>query len=118
MSIKCSLAIDGTLLFVCPGCDEVHGIRVEGDHAWTWNKSVELPTFTPSILVTQTLYGPEKLQFRQYKGDYPCEATTAVCHSFVTDGKIRFLDDCYHNLAGQTVDLPDWDTAFGNSNFV
>ena len=26
---------------------------------------------------------------------------------FVTDGKIQFLGDCTHALAGQTVDLPD-----------
>ena len=27
------------------------------------------------------------------------------CHSFVTDGKIRFLNDCTHEMAGETVDL-------------
>lgn len=31
-----------------------------------------------------------------------------TCHSFVTDGRIQFLGDCTHSLAGQTVDLPDW----------
>jgi hypothetical protein len=31
-----------------------------------------------------------------------------VCHSFVTDGRIQFLEDCTHELAGQTVDLPEW----------
>jgi hypothetical protein len=31
------------------------------------------------------------------------------CHSFVTDGKIQFLPDCYHSLKGQTVELPEWD---------
>ena len=30
-----------------------------------------------------------------------------VCHTFVTDGRIQFLSDCTHALAGQTVDLPD-----------
>jgi hypothetical protein len=29
------------------------------------------------------------------------------CHSFVTNGKIQFLADCTHKLAGQTVELPD-----------
>jgi hypothetical protein len=28
-----------------------------------------------------------------------------VCHSFVTDGKIQYLSDCTHAMAGQTVDL-------------
>lgn len=113
MSEKCGRGENGILMFVCPGCDEVHGIRVEGEHAWTWNQSIESPTFTPSILVEQTLYGPGKLPFRQYDGEFPCEAAKAVCHSFVTDGQIRFLDDCYHKLAGQTVPLPDWESAFG-----
>jgi hypothetical protein len=31
-----------------------------------------------------------------------------VCHSFVVDGRIQFLGDCTHHLAGQTVDLPPW----------
>lgn len=26
-----------------------------------------------------------------------------------TDGRIQFLNDCTHALAGQTVDLPDWE---------
>ena len=33
--------------------------------------------------------------------------TCKRCHSFVTDGRIQFLSDCTHALAGQTVDLPD-----------
>ena len=28
-------------------------------------------------------------------------------HSYVTDGRIQYLSDCTHPLAGQTVDLPD-----------
>jgi len=30
------------------------------------------------------------------------------CHSYVTDGRIQFLNDCTHDLAGQTVDLPEY----------
>lgn len=29
-----------------------------------------------------------------------------VCHSFVREGRIQFLGDCTHRLAGHTVDLP------------
>ena len=29
------------------------------------------------------------------------------CHSFVRSGRIEFLSDSTHALAGQTVDLPD-----------
>jgi hypothetical protein len=53
---------------------------------------MEAPTFTPSILV------------RYSWSDGP-----RVCHSFVTGGRIQFLEDCTHHLAGQTVDLPDWE---------
>jgi hypothetical protein len=35
------------------------------------------------------------------------ERKTFVCHSFVTDGRIQYLGDCTHAMAGQTVDLPD-----------
>lgn len=53
------------------------------------NGSMDKPTFRPSLL---------------------CNAgSQAVCHSFVTDGRIEFLSDCHHALAGQTVDLPDWE---------
>jgi hypothetical protein len=76
----------------CPGCDEAHAVRVsstQGDGVWGWNGDLEFPTFTPSLLVT----GAQK------------------CHSFITDGKIRFLGDCDHDLKNQTVplpELPDW----------
>jgi uncharacterized protein DUF6527 len=74
------------LLFHCPGCDVAHPF----DKRWTWNGSYTLPTFTPSLLCNQSIPGK-------------------VCHSFVTDGRIQFLGDCSHKLAGQTVDLPDWE---------
>lgn len=50
---------------------------------------MEAPTFTPSLRV-----------FRDLKRQ---------CHSMVTDGKIKFYEDSYHVLAGQTVDIPDWE---------
>jgi hypothetical protein len=31
-----------------------------------------------------------------------------LCHYFIRAGKIEFCGDSPHNLAGQTVDLPDW----------
>ncbi len=30
-----------------------------------------------------------------------------LCHSFVRDGRIEFLGDCTHKLAGQTIELPE-----------
>lgn len=78
--------------FWCPGCQEAHMVQVGGIHEgpkWEWNGSLELPTFAPSILVRY--------------GDQPGDKR---CHSFVRDGRIQFLQDCSHALAGQTVDLP------------
>jgi len=106
---KCALSTDGRLLFHCPGCDEGHGVTVNQSNSWTWNGSLDLPTISPSILVRGTAYGPDKLHFRKYRGGYPCETSEFVCHSFVKDGKIEFLPDCTHALAGKTVDIPDWE---------
>jgi hypothetical protein len=61
-----------------------------GPDGWMWNRDTEKPTITPSILTNGS-------------------DTMPRCHSFVTDGKIQFLSDCTHALAGQTVDLLDID---------
>lgn len=77
----------GWMMF-CPACKCGHLF----DHRWTFNGDQEKPTFRASMLSY-----PEG---REGKGR---------CHSYVTDGQIQFLGDCTHPLAGQTVELPDWD---------
>ena len=75
--------------FECPGCRCLHGIwteNFEGDAKWEFNGDLNRPTVSPSIKVT---------------------TRENVCHSFVRDGKIQFLNDCTHHLAGQTVELPE-----------
>lgn len=104
---------DNGLMFWCPGCDMAHRIQ-HGDGSgerWGWNGNVDKPTFTPSVLV----------RYNHPKGhtkDNPApigwvgEYVDDICHSFVTDGRIQYLGDCTHALAGQTVDLPpfyQWD---------
>jgi hypothetical protein len=32
-----------------------------------------------------------------------------VCHSSITEGRIQYLGDCTHGLAGKAVDLPSWE---------
>lgn len=59
---------------------------------WTFNGDLERPTFTPSIEAGWTVDGVR---------------TPEVCHSYVTNGRIQYLGDCTHELAGQTVDLPE-----------
>lgn len=71
--------------FMCPGCNCVHTFN----DTWGFNGDLDKPTVTPSILVT----GRGEPNYR--------------CHSFITDGKIQFLNDCSHELAGQTVEIPD-----------
>lgn len=77
--------------FKCPGCRGPQQLPVTGPQAWKWNGSMESPTFEPSILTTWESPGKGK----------------RICHSYVTDGKIKFLSDCTHGLAGQTVELPE-----------
>lgn len=87
--------------FDCPGCGAPHVLPVTGPKAWGFNHNEDLPTFTPSILVHEAKAGPDATLVA------PGTVLSPRCHSFVTDGRIQFLSDCGHALAGQTVDLPD-----------
>jgi hypothetical protein len=91
----------GYTLFRCPACQTAHALAVMGSHAWGWNGDGDLPTFTPSVLVTWPAKPGAGDEFKEWR-------TERRCHSFVTDGQIQFLNDCTHALAGQTVPLPDW----------
>jgi hypothetical protein len=89
----------GRIMFWCPGCDGAHQVSVENKTRpnWWYNGNASFPTFRPSIHVNAP-------------GEHH-RPQAFICHSFVTDGKIQFLSDCTHPLAGQTVDVPDWDSA-------
>ena len=84
----------GMRRFFCPACKEYHYIGVAtndmGFPIWQFNGDNETPTVSPSVKV-------------ECHGDY----INIVCHSFIKDGKIQFLSDCTHNLAGQTVEMTD-----------
>lgn len=99
------------LMFHCPGCKEQHSIYYEGPHPspkWEWNRDANKPTIKPSIKVTGNRILTKEELDRVMKGEDLREQTKMVCHSFITDGKIQFLDDCTHELKGQTVNLPEW----------
>ncbi|MFM0552346.1 DUF6527 family protein [Paraburkholderia sediminicola] len=83
-----------SLLFDCPGCGFLHAVSVGGTTRpnWTFNEDFEKPTLSPSVAVTWEQGGQSK-----------------VCHSFVIEGRIQFLSDCTHALAGQIVPRPDMD---------
>lgn len=83
------------LIFWCLGCKCLHAIYHKREDwkgpVWNWNGSFDKPTFTPSLLVN-------------VGGACP---TAPICHSYITDGKIQYLPDCTHALAGKTVEIPD-----------
>jgi hypothetical protein len=78
--------------FECPGCKWGHNLPITGPRAWGYNGNDDQPTFTPSILA---------------RTDFNNGKPSAICHSYVRDGKIEFLSDCTHALAGKTVDLDE-----------
>lgn len=106
--------------FHCPGCDEVHHVWVNGSEhpngsCWGFNNDFSQPTFSPSILIRSGHYAPHFNKEKDscwctYNREHPEEPVSfecGICHSFVNNGKIQFLTDCTHKLAGQTVDLPE-----------
>ena len=74
--------------FWCPGCQSHHA----PNNRWTWNGDRVKPTFHPSVL-------------SQGVRDAACAPTPQRCHLFVRDGKLQYLSDCTHELAGQTVEM-------------
>lgn len=85
----------------CPGCEERNPERRRGGlnmlpvsgsdekrPVWTWNGNLVEVTLSPSIL---THHKAIDVNF--------------VCHSFLTDGVWKFLEDCTHDLAGHSVPM-------------
>jgi hypothetical protein len=77
---------DSIYTFYCPGCKYEHPYEVP---RWTWNGSMEKPTFSPSLLCNQ--------HDDQHR-----------CHLFVVEGIIQYCNDCYHDLKGKYVIMYDW----------
>lgn len=99
--------------FFCPGCKREHDILI-GEGEWTFNGNFAKPTFSPSVLLatghhfsTWKQGQPCWCTFNAEHSDDPAPFECVRCHSFVTDGRIQFLSDSTHALAGQTIDLPD-----------
>lgn len=101
------------LLFHCLGCNMLHQVKV-GEGAgprWGWDGNVDAPTFTPSVLVSWHHWMPSaedpEVAAKIQRGEIVQTQEQRVCHSFVRGGRIEFLSDCTHALAGKTVDLPE-----------
>lgn len=91
----------GSVFINCPGCKSFHSLATKTPNhcgaMWSWNESLESPTFSPSLNVSWYYHGSDGVR-KDFR-----------CHSFIRDGKIEFLNDSTHDLAGKTVDLLDWD---------
>lgn len=74
--------------FFCKGCDDFHVIPA---NMWEFNNDYVNPTFSPSLLLTRP---------------------SMVCHSFIRNGFIEYLDDCTHALANTTVKLEEFPHKF------
>lgn len=74
------------LAFYCHGCGQYHFI----DHRCHIEEEDGLPTVKPSILVWYP-WGDDQEMRR--------------CHLLIKRGKIQYLKDCTHELAGMTVDM-------------
>lgn len=89
----------------CPGCESQHVLGVDSGPRpqWAFDGNFDAPTFSPSVLGhRQKWIGDESGQ----QGHY----VDVVCHSFVRAGKIEYLSDCTHELAGKTVPMVPWDS--------
>lgn len=82
----------GHYIFYCKACKHHHAVwtsEYQANHPfWDFNGSMESPTFKPSLLIKS--------------GD-----GSQICHFFIENGKIRYLNDCTHDLHNQTIEMED-----------
>jgi hypothetical protein len=79
----------GKFVFYCPGCEDYHTIDTtphEKKRFHVLTGKFSSPTVRESVLSKGSQEKP-------------------TCHAFITNGKIEFLKDSTHSLAGQTVAL-------------
>jgi hypothetical protein len=106
---KTARTTDGKTMFWCPGCEQHHWVN----DTWSITGTPDAPTFSPSVLVSYRHpkgYSNANPAPVGYDGEY---VEDHLCHSFVTDGRIQFLNDCAHALAGQTVNMVDLEDGDG-----
>lgn len=83
--------------FRCPGCKHAHLLITEGEGTkWKFSGDTEMPTFSPSLITRFSPTDPEEVSDELF------------CHLFIRDGKIEYLSDCTHSLAGRTVEMVEW----------
>lgn len=91
-------------LYWCLGCDQHHQIIV-GPGLWGFNGDQHNPTVDGSVLV----HSHKTLINSDLEGDALTAPEnvmdTPLCHSFIRAGRIEYLSDCTHELAGETVPM-------------
>lgn len=91
----------GHLAHWCPACRQLHDFAVDrpfrNGARWSFDGNADAPSFSPSMNIR---IGP-------YPQAWKKAGQIDVCHYFLRAGRIEYLGDCTHELAGQTVDLPD-----------
>lgn len=85
----------GVYMHYCPGCQHGHQVQTP---RWSFNGSLELPTFSPSLR-----------HFYRSPND-GTEVTT--CHYHIVDGNIAYCGDSPHEYAGKTIPLPDFPVGY------
>lgn len=117
MSRKLRSFEGGLIAFWCPGCNSAHAVNTSDRFPrWHYNGNAEKPTLTPSLIQRtghfMSSHRPGDECWCDFNRNHPRftgpRPICVSCHCIVTDGKIQFLSDSSHALAGQTVDLPDW----------
>ena len=79
---------DSTMyMFWDVGLQQPNAFYIRGDRGWAWNGDFDKPTVTPSVLLT---------------------IENERSHLFIRDGKIQYLSDCTHELAGKTIEMVDF----------
>jgi len=81
----------GKYIYFCPGCLTNHMINTNRSLGQPCHKLTG-PLNKPTVRASVLSMGNKRL-------DKP------HCHSFITEGRISFMEDCTHKLAGQTVDM-------------
>lgn len=80
----------GLVSFKCPGCEGIHMLPTKGRGCYQFNGDFDSPTLKPPVLVQGFSSGSK-----------------SICNFSITDGQIYFLPNCTHDLADQTVELPE-----------
>ena len=73
----------GIYEFWCPGCNCHHFVKPS-----IWKIDTKTNTLSPSVLVKT-----------------PRPKGMKICHTFVRNGQIQYLNDCTHKLAGKTIPM-------------